>query len=482
MQNSKLLMAIKSLSAQETRKFREFVSSPYVTKNQRALKLLDHIMGIGPGYDSRWLDKREIFSTIFPGTTFNEQKLRLEISDLYLLIKQFLTDQAMREDGFQPELYLLTKLREKNLERIFATEVNALRKKLEQQPIRDSQFYYTQFKIAAEKNGYYGMHQQRVFDESLQQKVDFLDMYYFTIKLKETCEMLNRNTILEEKYQLRLVEEIISFLGGKPSYLWDQPIIRVYFQIILMLSKPDEEAHFTSLMNLLPDIHHVFERNEARGMYKQALNYCIKKINRGQGEFLEHLFAVYQQLLANGLLLSEEKISHSDFKNISTVGLRLKKFDWVLTFLKTYRPLISGEHPESIYNYCLAGYYVAIEQPGQAIKLLQTVTFSDDYIQVSARQLLLKIFYQQAESTNTILYHLDAFIIFLRRNKQISKSNRTSMLNFLQVARKLILLRDKKDTLSRGQINENKLKLHDRIDSFAQIAERNWLVEEIQKL
>ncbi|MCB0848090.1 MAG: hypothetical protein KDE26_32780, partial [Bacteroidetes bacterium] len=79
----------------------------------------------------------------------------------------------------------------------------------------------------------------------------------------------------------------------------------------------------------------------------------------------------------------------------------------------------------------------------------------------------------------TTLYHLDAFIIFLRRNKKIATSNRQSMLNFLKITRRLILLKDKKGIISSEEFEQQAMHILDLVEQTNPTAEKKWIREKL---
>ncbi|MCB0835944.1 MAG: hypothetical protein KDD99_04710 [Bacteroidetes bacterium] len=478
MYKTRLISSLKTLTHKELQRFHAFVSSPFYNKNPRVLELLDLLIPHAPQYEGKELDRENIFMKLFPKETFQEQKLRLETSALFMLFKQFLATLALESDPHQTQLYLLSELRARNNPRVFESEVKTLVKTLESDENINAGKYFARYRLEAEKNVFFGQEFLRKYDPSLQDKVDNLDLYFLSIKLKETCEMLNRQAILKPGYQIRMTQELVNLLNQDDFYVSSSPLIAIYFQILQMLLQPEELSCFYNLTELLKTHYQKFEHHESRGMFKQAQNYCIRKINRGQEEFLSDLFSLYEQQLDNQIILTDGHISPTDFKNIVTLGLRLKKFDWVKNFLEKYGQLIYSEHQDSIYNYNYANYLVSMEKKSEAIKLLQTVKFTDPYIQISARALLLKIFYETAD-TNTTLYHLDAFIIFLRRNKKIATSNRQSMLNFLKITRRLILLKDKKGIISSEEFEQQAMHILDLVEQTNPTAEKKWIREKL---
>ncbi|MCB0845301.1 MAG: hypothetical protein KDE26_18755, partial [Bacteroidetes bacterium] len=203
MYKTRLISSLKTLTHKELQRFHAFVSSPFYNKNPRVLELLDLLIPHAPQYEGKELDRENIFMKLFPKETFQEQKLRLETSALFMLFKQFLATLALESDPHQTQLYLLSELRARNNPRVFESEVKTLVKTLESDESINAGKYFARYRLEAEKNVFFGQEFLRKYDPSLQDKVDNLDLYFLSIKLKETCEMLNRQAILKPGYQIR---------------------------------------------------------------------------------------------------------------------------------------------------------------------------------------------------------------------------------------------------------------------------------------
>ncbi|MEL7535148.1 MAG: hypothetical protein AAFN10_27845, partial [Bacteroidota bacterium] len=73
-------------------------------------------------------------------------------------------------------------------------------------------------------------------------------------------------------------------------------------------------------------------------------------------------------------------------------------------------------------------------------RALQKVSFTDVYYDLSARQMLLKIYYE-TDDRDSLRYHLEAYRAFLKRNKSISKVKLQQNQELIRQSKKLMRLR-----------------------------------------
>ena len=481
MRNQKLFIALASLSATEFQAFHSFLKTDFFHPGPKPRIYLKTIAPFYPDFTAEELTESFIFKAVSPGIPYNQQRFREETARLFALLKKFLAYQEFQSRPKQEELWALTQFRKRRLEKAFQTQWKSIQKSLDSAPIKDADHYQLQSELAYEANGFFGNKQIRTIDHNLQDGIDNLDVFYLIRKLRESCEILNRKHILNADYQLRMMDEIILYLNSNGQNMLEIPAIRIYYQIFLMYSQTEEEAHYEALVELLARFHTQFSKEEARGMYKYVQNYCIRQINQGNSIYLQKLFKLYQAELENGIIYSNGLLAHTDFKNISTVGLRVAEFEWVHNFLHRYQNRVSEPFRMNVFNYCLASWYLEKGNYFQAIRLLQKVTFTDLQYQISARYLLIKAYYE-TEEWDSLIYLIKAFLNFIRRNKGISTGNRSNHRNFLQILQLMVRLRMRKSFLDKEEFDKRYEKIEERLKENERVPHLKWLQEKLENL
>jgi hypothetical protein len=301
------------------------------------------------------------------------------------------------------------------------------------------------------------------------------------VKLRESCDALNRQQILNTSFPMVLIEEIIEELSDRSHPYRKIPIIDVYFHIYLALSDGTDPAKYEAMVDALEENRFFFSPEEARAMYKYAQNYCLRKINLGAQNYQDRLFQLYQQLLQNQLILLNGKLAHTDYKNIVTLGLKLKAFDWVKAFIQEYQSILMEPNAQNAYSYGLAAYHSETGNDGEAIKLLNKIDYTDIFYQISARLLLVHIYYERGD-TDSLLYQISSFKQYLKRNQEIESERRKSHLEFLRFARKVARLNEKCSSTDPEKIKTSVQLLIAQINEAPPMVQKSWLEEKLREM
>jgi len=182
-----------------------------------------------------------------------------------------------------------------------------------------------------------------------------------------------------------------------------------------------------------------FPQAELKEIYTHAINHYIRQNNKKKDAiFLRELFDLYQVGLEQGAFLENGFLSRWTYKNIVMTVLMLKEFEWVEGFIYQYESKLERKYRKNSLAYNLAFLYHATKQYDKAISQLQQVKFDDVFLNMNARNLLLKI-YLELEEYEALDAHLNSFEIFIRR-KKVGNPHRDNYLNIIKLSRKIIQL------------------------------------------
>ncbi|MEZ4826502.1 MAG: hypothetical protein R3C61_09440 [Bacteroidia bacterium] len=203
-------------------------------------------------------------------------------------------------------------------------------------------------------------------------------------------------------------------------------------------------------------------------------------INQGQAEYQTSLFGLFQDLIDQNLLLENGWLDHRKYKNIITVGLRLKLLtgcgNFYTTTVKACLLISVKTHsPTTLLPIIMKKQY------HQALPLLSQVSYTDVYYHLSAKAMMLKIYFEMEEDL-AFESLLDTFRIFLNRNRTISAYQRTVHKNLIRFARKAWQLRNE-SVLWSAELREAAIKkLLTEITSVREVANINWLTGEVSRI
>lgn len=475
MKQTKLISALHVLNKKEINCFKEFIISPFFNKNEKVRKLVAYLLPHWPDFEHERIDKKVVYKEIYGPERYDDIRINNLISYTYKLLESCLSIQQYINSS-QFDATLAQELNSRKLHKHFERAIARTKGNLTNRKDKNSAFYYQKFQMADLEDNHFIETGARKFNESLQEKADNLDVFYLVEKLKVTTEMLNRQNILKQEYTIRLTDQLEQTIYNQWDYYKHFTPLYLYYKAYKTLSEPADESHFHDFVRSLNNKSVEVSDGLARELYGLAQNYCIRQINAGNTTYSGHILNLYKDMIGNTLILDNGFISEWDFKNIVTIGIRQKEFDWTEQFIEEHTNYLPEETKTNAYTYNLAMLYFGMKAYDKSLRLLIDVEFTDVFYHLGAKTTLLKIYYAEME-TEAFMNLYDTFKTYLHRNKLISETQKLSYNNMLRCAKKAFTLRINagyfSDTKYQHQLNRLKYML----GHSGQIANTNWLNE-----
>ncbi len=467
----KIIKLLSTLSKYELSRFDKFLNSPYFNENKEMVLFFRAIvLFLEKDHDPI---RQEIWQRAFGKRTYTIQKYRRFNSDLTKLAYRFLSIEWHERNGFSGLEGVLKKVNSSNLSKHYMTALRNIRKDLDGNDIRNADYYY--YKYVSEYESHVHLERtkaKRSTLSNLQDADSYLDVFYIINKLKHYCDALNYKTILSIEIEVKIMANLIRFIEEN-DYL-DYPAVDIYYTIIKTLVEPKETRNYFHLEKLLEQHYSLFPLAELKTLYIYATNYCISSLNSGNKEFFEHLYSLYFTMLRRKTLFNHvDELDERHYKNIITLGVRLKDYEGVESFILEYSPKLKKEHRENALTYNLAHLYFAKEEYNKVIGQLSRVEYKDIFYALGSKLMLLKTYYELDEFA-ALDSQIDTFRIYLRRNKLISGKMKTQYMNFLKYLKKMV-------SIPKFE-KENFRKLEEDIERTVEVNNKNWLKEKIALL
>jgi hypothetical protein len=464
MRDSKLIELLRTLTPRQLSRLEEYLASPYFNKKEELLSFFRMLKPYAPAFSNSSLDKADLQKN-----GWDARRLAYLMSDLLKAAEHFLTAESLLEDPHLGKRALLEMYFQKELHKHYKSVMEKAERELEEYPFRDAEFYYAQFQLR-QLEYLHSDQSQRAYNPHLQEAANALDAFYLVEKLRLSCAMVNMVQLLNVSYDLRWTEEVRQIAERSPEL--QTPAIRVYLAMYKMLQHPElPEAYFEARAQLLAN-ERIFDREELASLSVALFNFCSRRINRFNDEvFWKEYLEVGRFLLKKELLLEEGRLSPWLYKNLVTAGLQLDEHDWTLAFIRNYKDHLPESYQEPLYEYNLAHYYYHLGDYDKAQYTLMQVEFKDVFLALSTRGLLVKIFYESGQ--DELLYaHLEAFRIYLIRNKLLPEANRRQVQQFIDFTRKLARIEKFE--------GEKLLQLEAQLPEASEILHRDWLLEKLK--
>ena len=480
MYKSKALQILRSMDRKELDRFKDFAESPYCNSNKIVLQLNNFLFTYQPDFTHPNLEKKKAYKILYPGKKFNEAYLRKQLSGLYQLAKEFLIQEELKRQQHFRNTALLNQLLRRGLDNIYHIQFAQSAELLQQEPKKDSKYYFHSYQLAEEAKSFFEQRQNEE-EHSLQAKTDNLDVFYLATKLKASCEMLLEVNKHKSRYQFYMIQEVINFLDQTNHPFKQIPIINIYWTILNTLTDKQEDNHFFHLKSMLEKHYKDFNQLEVLEMFNYGQQYCINKISSGQGAYLKELFDLLQFQLEKQLKFKNGYLPIEDYRSLVALGLRLGAYDWVERFLKEYKDKLPEELAEDAYIYYLGTYHHAKGDKQALISHFKDHRFKDMSYTTNARFLLIKTFYHQ-HAFKALLDELDGFRLLLMRNKEMSTAEKTAIQNFLKLVKRIVRLQYDRRPKTEHIFEEQRQKIKDRFEKMQFFYNKSWVQEIMENL
>lgn len=468
--DSKIIELLRNLSPRQLSRLGDFLQSPFFNKNADCVLLFNYLQKYAPDFSHNNLSRQIVVKKLAAEKSLDEKSLAHLTSRLLSLAEKFLAIESFLANEWEQQVALAQQYHTLNLPRHYKAAQAEIEKRLAESPLRNTEYYREQ--LLAKRLFYeHSDRNQREFNEHLQAAADALDVYFLVEKLRYAYEILNYESVLNVRYEVAHLEEILSW-AASPVFA-ETPSIQVYRQMLLLLTSPDEESHFEATKSLVMQSEQYFDDDELRQLYTSLLNYCIRRINRYNDErFLQEHLEINKLLLKNGLVFEESFLPPWRYTNIVAAGLRTGQTDWTRQFIHDYKKRLPEDYRENTFRYCLAQFLYHLKNYDEAQRALLQVEFTDVLLNLTARGLLIKI-YCETEQTELLLAYLEATRIFLLRNQLLDARLKKQMQKFVELTTKLA----KTPPYDRERLQ----KLLQNMPPTHEVLHRDWLAEQLAK-
>jgi hypothetical protein len=453
----------------ERNRFRKYLLSPYLNDQPDLVPLFDALDQSLREQSALVQHKQQLWKRLYPRESFNDAQLRRMSSDLGQLCLDFLAAEARKENPLAKALDLQRLLDKPELRKHLAGVERQIQKLLSELSEHSSEHYHACFNI-----------QHQIFTraaktitttgyaDKLLSADRYLEYFYLTQKLKYFVNWLLYTRSRASEKELLLSAQVLESIQ-QPEFQ-QLPLLAIYEKIVQCLSEQENDEHYKTLLETIENKGHALSPGDLRECYQIAQNYCAIKINQGKREYYREMFDIFKKIIQKDILLESGNLSEGLFKNIVTVGLGVGEYAWVQSFIETYTPFLPSDIRENARTFNLASLHFHQKKFRQVIALIQDVEYSDLVYALSAKQLLVRTYFELGEFI-VLDSLIDSFKIYLRRNKQISKTQKMEYLNFLSYVKSMTVLTPR----DHQKIN----KLSSRIEKASSVMPKKWLLEKI---
>lgn len=447
MYSSQLLSSLQALEETQLQRFEVFIESPYFNKDDRVKRLLAAIMPYAPDFALSQPEAPAIFARMFPGEPFDEAKLEKVEDQLHQLLKRFISELENDQRTFLIDALLLSQLRKQQISEVFQD--------WDQEASPASPQHLAPRPVA--------------------------DALLVARKLRRTCEQLSSNYPTDPKTFQPLADSLNTFLAYQPQDFWELPTVQLYYQIFLMLTEPQHEAHLTHFIELVDTLHERFSTAEIYAAFRHPIRFCKQGIATGHPSAQIQLFLLYKMLVDRNWIVIDAAIDPQMYREVVATGLQVGQFAWTKGFIHRFRPHLPPESRKDIFMLSLAHYYDQADQYPKAKELLLSTRFSSLSYELEGRYLLLQLLWQHEEQ-ETLSLQIEIFRSFLELNHDLDSEIRSQNLALLGLLTRLSRLRSRADYMLTGTLQAEIQRYAQDLEQQAEQPYLDWLKAQFETI
>ncbi len=476
MKDRKITQALEQLSVYDLKSFSKFVHSPFFNVNERITKYYDILEeAVKTDTLGSWTPQA-LWEMVTQNTAFDNQKFLKLNSDLTKLLESFLAHKEL-EDALSFKMNLTVDgAKKRQITNLYNSIIGNIQRLNKNEMNQSYEFYFSRY--LQEKNLFSLQSENEKKNErsemdtqiNIKEISDNLDYFYIAEKLRQYCTLLS----WKKMYKLDIPVSNMDFaiqLAQQEPYA-SLPPISVYYKMYLTYENENDIENYFALRKEIDTYLHIFPVEEQKDIYATLLSYCINKTNKNNEEFYGEVFELYKQGLENLILIHDNKISVSDFRNIAIVALRVEKHEWAENFIYDYAPMMEDKYRNNAVEFSLARVEFYRKNFGKVLEHLYRVNYEDVWYNINAKTLQIAAYYELDE-LDALESLLQSFRMFIKREKSLSVARKNHYLNLIKYTQALIKIPFKDKV--------KLLKLKDEISATQGIVSKPWLLEKIDQ-
>jgi hypothetical protein len=184
-------------------------------------------------------------------------------------------------------------------------------------------------------------------------------------------------------------------------------------------------------------------------------------------------------MLLNNIYTSAENnyFDAVHFRLAAETGIRLRKFDWSIQFIKKYSEKLNPELKQNETNIAFANYFFMRKNYYEAQNYLSLIHVKTVYDKIYI-YIIQSMLYYETKQLESLISEIDAIKHFITNDKTLSVENRNSFQKYIRYVNELVKLNTHEHINRTVSINEIKKSLIPEKG----VLEKQWLLEKLNEL
>ncbi|MBP6236402.1 MAG: hypothetical protein KA270_02170 [Saprospiraceae bacterium] len=477
MKDRKIFSALSGLNIYELNSFGKYVRSPYFNVNQQIIAYYEILDKYIKSEKTEELTNEYIWKSVFDNEKYNNQKLLKLNSDLVKLLEDFIAQKEFDSMVSLRSNLKIAGANKRNLEKLYNGLLGEIDRLNKQEMNQSAEFYLTKYQI--EKNIFSLKTENEKKNEKFEirselniNKIsDNLDYFYIAEKLRHYCTLLSWKKMYQLDIEMKNMDFVLQLATNEPFA--SIPPVSLYYKMYLTYVEGDNVQNYFELRNLIKKYIHLFPADEQRDIYSTAISYCINKGNKNVSIFHKESFDIYKEALMNNILVVNEQMLVTTYRNIVPIALRVEEFDWAENFISEYAQYVDEKYRENAVEFSLARLEFYRKNFGKVLDHLNKVSYEDVWYILGSKTLQLASYFELDEY-DALESLLQSFKMYIRREKSLTNDRKATYINLVKFTSALMKINPKEQL--------KVLKLKDEIVSAKGVVSKPWLIEKVESL
>jgi len=464
--DSKLIELYQKLDKSDLRQFKKWVHSP-IHNDHKDVKQLFAFIYSRNALSAVTLQKKRAWSYIYPKQDYDDARLRYLMALALRLLTDFVGYKTAVNDNYTTHIMRSKYFLEQEMPKPSQQQLDLAQQSIASET-HNAQYHYQQYyietlKFELEGNKNWGR------TTNISTITQHARSFFMITTLRHACIALSHQNVRKENYSIPMLEAILQEV--KAGDYEQEAVLMIYYHGYLAFTNLEDTTNFLALKAYLLDQSQKLNTSTQREVLVMAINYCVKLLNSDQLNYIREAFELYRYGLKHNCLMINHKMTIFAYANIVALGLNLKEFDWIETFIPQYSKFLDVPNPQNYEHHNTARLAFARGDFDKTMSLLTQVEYDDLFLNMTAKIILLKIYYQE-NYFDALEALLESFRVFLNRKKILSY-HKTNLMNLIKLTRKLLYLAPGEQHIK---------KLREQIKTTNPLAERKWLLEQLDKV
>jgi hypothetical protein len=463
MYKSKLTELIKTLDSNHIETARKWVNSPVHNRHKDVVKLFDFLF-TRQNLTALSLNKKRVFSYIYPGREFDDLRLRHLMTLSVNILENFVSFSVQSDNKFEKNIALVRYCRLHKTENLSNKYLRKVIREQEKSILHSKNTHYQGYKLSKEIIS-------SSENENPSKNLKQLFHHHSHIFILETLQLaINNFSITEENIEeIPFLDIILSEI--KAGAYKDSPLVKLYYSCFILLNKPLSFKLFRDLKKDILDQKNVIELSEQTELFSFIIGFCIERLDSKKHNYLIELFDLYESGLESGIFLDSRGFNPEIYQDILSTSLALKNHVRAASFVNKHTSLLPKKLQAQFNRYARA---MLLYSKGvyKSAAMLLAADFADIRLKFASGALLLKIHYEN-NAGNDFETASKRFITLIK-----SKTTPTELVNkyygFIETA---TAFHSEKGKKQQQKIIKESLK-----DKNLLLSERLWLQNQLKLL